>query len=816
MKKLLLAMLLFVPLAASAATHYAAPGAGSGCNTNIGWASGTGTEACPWTLGVALNGGAGGVTVAAGDTVNLRGAPTVGSYSGCFSTNVQGTAGAPIIYQSYPGEFAQINGQTCATTGYQVLMSGSYYQFRNIRFYAGGTDRNSAIPGSFGTDIEAAIGLFVEQSGSHPGLKVINCLIDNTAEGIGAWVNAADMEVYGNIIIYNGWNAPDRSHGHGIYVQNNAGLRKIVKDNIIGYNASHGLHHYGSSQSMLQDVDYIGNASVGNKFLIPGGGDGRAALFTDPTNITVDDNLFFCRTNMDLCGQSETRLGYNTSSTNSRFRNNLVYTPLYLSASPQVNLTMTGNTIFSNRIFGFTTGEFPTNTYITAFPGTDVVVVRPNTYSPGRCNVYLMNFDGNTSASVNLSTCGMADGTNYEIRSAYNYVAGSFQTGTFAVASPTITVDLSDYAMSTPAGFAAVVQNGEYMMVVLPVTGGAPTATPTITSTFTRSNTPSVTNTASLTPTWTASNTPSKTPTNAPPTNTATPTFTPVPGQCLYIEAENATLVPSMAISADALASNLQFVQSDTANTGTATFSVDGGAGGTVYLWQRIISPDGNRDSFFTCLNDEGGSCAGDTTHVDDTAESSWVPSWQWSRVVDRAIAGCSPPQPLNPAACQRAFVLNAGANTIRFRARESFTKLDRLCVATDQVMIPSDQPTATPTATPTSTPTLTPSFTPSPTLTPTLTWTVGGPTATNTNTPSQTFTVTKTSTVTQTQTPTQTRTKTNTRTPTLTPTGGQDGPVHHHFCHNPTTRKSWILTHRHPPPKLVPHSHPPLCGGSF
>ena len=56
-----------------------------------------------------------------------------------------------------------------------------------------------------------------------PGTKLINLVIHDTRQGIGIWQEALDSEAYGNLIYYNGFQASDRGHGHGIYVQNDEG-----------------------------------------------------------------------------------------------------------------------------------------------------------------------------------------------------------------------------------------------------------------------------------------------------------------------------------------------------------------------------------------------------------------------------------------------------------------------------------------------------------------------------------------------------------------------------------------------------------------
>ena len=76
-----------------------------------------------------------------------------------------------------------------------------------------------------------------------PGVKLINMIIHDTRGGPGLFAGAVNAEAYGCIIYNNGWNAPDRGHGHGLYVQNLNGLMHL-SDNIIFNQFGLGIHGY--------------------------------------------------------------------------------------------------------------------------------------------------------------------------------------------------------------------------------------------------------------------------------------------------------------------------------------------------------------------------------------------------------------------------------------------------------------------------------------------------------------------------------------------------------------------------------------------
>ena len=105
-----------------------------------------------------------------------------------------------------------------------------------------------------------------EESGSHPtsydrphgglniyagtGCKYINLVIHDNAQGVSFWSGATDSELHGCIIYDNGWDAPDRGHGHAIYTQNEKGV-KTISDCIMTGGYGYTMHAYGSSRAFV-------------------------------------------------------------------------------------------------------------------------------------------------------------------------------------------------------------------------------------------------------------------------------------------------------------------------------------------------------------------------------------------------------------------------------------------------------------------------------------------------------------------------------------------------------------------------------------
>jgi len=93
-------------------------------------------------------------------------------------------------------------------------------------------------------------------------VKLVNSVIQDTAQGIGFWVQAVDAEIYGNIIFNNGYCDADKSigsdnwiNGHGICTQIDQGTKRI-SHNVIFSQFGFGIHAYYNELSVKQLPDY--------------------------------------------------------------------------------------------------------------------------------------------------------------------------------------------------------------------------------------------------------------------------------------------------------------------------------------------------------------------------------------------------------------------------------------------------------------------------------------------------------------------------------------------------------------------------------
>ena len=409
----------------SGRNFFVAPGGGPG---------GDGSQTSPWDLQAALNQPS---SVKPGDTIWLRG----GTYAGTFSSRLTGTASAPIVVRQYPGERATLDGGNSNQTNI-LTVSGSYTWYWGFEIMSSDPNRQSAYSGGAPPDIGRGGGIAtVQDSTTGPGLKFINLIIHDTAGGYGLWKEAIDSEIYGNLIYYNGFDATDRGHGHGIYTQNGTGTKHIT-DNILFSGFAYNIHAYGET-APLNNLDMEGNTTfnAGDLSLVSGGDQLLLGGLVVANNPIISNNFTY--------GDAKFRLGYSAGCSNATVTNNYVANVTqFVSCLP---VTMTGNTFYGS-ITGFSPSSYPSNTYTTSRPTGIRMFIRPNVYEPGRANITVFNWDLASTVNVDLSSV-LQPGSQYEIRNAQNYFAAPVATGTYT--GGTVSIPMTDLSVASPVGWTA-------------------------------------------------------------------------------------------------------------------------------------------------------------------------------------------------------------------------------------------------------------------------------------------------------------------------------------------------------------------------
>ncbi len=182
--------------------------------------------------------------------------------------------------------------------GYKVALNGSAEQPITIRAAVGQRvtiDGGMVVQGDYLRlwDFEIAqpddLSRVTQEGGSHPDLgnpyggitvhgnecRLINLVVrDNLGNGVGWWSSAKGGEIYGCILVRNGWKGPDRNHGHCIYTQNQDGT-KTISNCIMTTRWPGGhytMHAYGSSRAYVDNFVIEDNIAWRHGTFLVGGG----------------------------------------------------------------------------------------------------------------------------------------------------------------------------------------------------------------------------------------------------------------------------------------------------------------------------------------------------------------------------------------------------------------------------------------------------------------------------------------------------------------------------------------------------------------
>ncbi|HEX6126040.1 MAG TPA: LamG-like jellyroll fold domain-containing protein [Pyrinomonadaceae bacterium] len=468
---------------------------------------GNGSYGSPWDLQTALSHP---TAVRPGATIWLRGGRYyVPLFEGGFRSTLTGTPEAPIKIQSAPNEWAVIDGNVffVPTKNRSILtIQGAYTWFLDLEITnSDPAGRKMPTPGS---DSPERRGAAIDDYSI--GSKLINLVIHDTGQGIGAWQQGHDNEYYGNIIYNNGWDGPDRTHGHGVYTQNNSGYKKFV-DNVIFNPFSATTRTGGTDDASVRNYTFEGNVIFNGIMAWLGPNIENLRVYRNYTynqrfkvgheinstyvNADVRDNFFMSGVQLFEFSNGLT------------FRNNTVWNndPLGKNVaistnapSPRAIFNIGGNTYYRNVLTWpywqfMIAGGSPTagdyafdrvtgtqvqtynytgkswrddllfdndSTYVDSPPSGAKVFTRRNQYDPSRMLVVIYNWDQRDVVEVSTGVF-LRVGDRYELRNVQDYF-GDVIEGTFRGVS--INVPMRGRTQARPIGYDDVTQWHNYSL----------------------------------------------------------------------------------------------------------------------------------------------------------------------------------------------------------------------------------------------------------------------------------------------------------------------------------------------------------------
>jgi hypothetical protein len=342
----MLALALIVTFAAPrAAEHFVSP---------AGKPDNAGTKESPWDLATALSSAK---KVEPGSTIWVQG----GTYTGKFQVKLAGTEAAPIRVRVPRGERA-----TVLNSGIDVVEPTNYVWLQDLEIMGDAPveKRVTKLTGSWPNDMPGTNGLNIHAG---KGCKYIDLVIhDNILGGVGWWIGSTDSEFHGCVIYNNGWNAPDRSHGHCIYTQNKDGTKTISNCilTVPSWGGSYTMHAYGSKKAFVDNYVIEDNIVYERGTFLVGGG--------QPShNITIRRNYIH---GLNL------QIGYGAENEDCEIRDNVIVGKLTISKYKKV--VDEGNTLDSTQARS---------------------IVTPDKYDPGRAHVAIFNASKAPECRINVA-----------------------------------------------------------------------------------------------------------------------------------------------------------------------------------------------------------------------------------------------------------------------------------------------------------------------------------------------------------------------------------------------------------------------------
>ena len=451
-----------------------------------GSSAGDGSYQHPWNLATAL---AQPSSVVPGDTIWMMG----GTYKGPFVSKLTGTPAKPVVLRQLANQRATVDGR--------FEIDGSYTYYWGFEVMDSDPKRVTTISGSDPTDLPRE---YVTVYVIGPFNKIINLVIHDLGDGLFSGSSAEGLEINGTLLYNNGWDAPDRGHGHSLYLQNK-GATKYILDNVMFNSFSSGLKVAGTGDAFLFNFDIEGNTSfsaggpvvpthgyihnthyeggggnlghvkyIRNSFYHVNGNDEAfrmnaagdpvgqdmvfsnnivqgVAVFNEWQGYVITGNKFSSG-QAQLAGQA-VLLGFrkapNVALSTNQWDNNSYAAPLASPKKPFYMVDSTGGQLLTLPEWATATGYDKHSTYQDAFTTPDIIV-RPSRYEPGRAFITCWNWQKSASLPVDVSNV-LKPGDSYEVHHVYDVFGPPVVSGKYD--GRPITIPQTDRVPPTPLGY---------------------------------------------------------------------------------------------------------------------------------------------------------------------------------------------------------------------------------------------------------------------------------------------------------------------------------------------------------------------------
>jgi len=408
-------------------------------------------------------------TIAVGSTIHVQ----AGDYIGDFIFIHAGTVTQSINLEFEPE--ARIKGS------FTIANAASYVVLDNLTAFDTPTVRITEDSGS-SPDIATQDGLSIFGANAlvtHPFIE------DVVLNGIGFWQSAAPGTLYGAWVLNNGWQGPDRGHGHGLYTQNEAGL-KLIRNCMFAQRYGGSIRAFTTNQSMqnitidkcicINDQLFLGGHSPASSIQIINNhvwNDGLEIGETDQGNVDVliDGNYV---TNFVNTRCLVTRFWSQLTVTNNTFvlRQNVAAAIWEMLRISPDNSVIDNNTYYYEPVpggFKFLIYDYDTDpptisslsiaewqalgfdvnsTFIEGLPTVNEVFVEHSTYEDDIAHVAIYNWELLASVNVDFSVGNFTLTNTYRAYNAMN----NLEYEEFVYDGNPVSIPMTGWTRKIPSG----------------------------------------------------------------------------------------------------------------------------------------------------------------------------------------------------------------------------------------------------------------------------------------------------------------------------------------------------------------------------
>ena len=354
------------------------------------------------------------------------------TYSGDFNTasNMDGNSETLMKLKSQ-STGVKIDGSIYIKSNY-VLLEG--FKIADLDF----TDRETEETGSVPIDIPIRDGIRIEGY----NCVIRNCIIYNTRQGLLSENVSGVNLIEDCIVFYNGWRAPDRGHGHGIY----SGT-VTIKNCVIFQNFGYGLHGYlGGDSIVFENCIVFDNGEINNS--------PQTNIIVGGTEVATNFIVKNCQTYFrSITAGSDQFIGLGNGG--------VIENNIFVSKLIRIIVGETNTRIINNKFYGglldFTEAAYPNNTYSTTRPetGSDIVIHPSDNYLD-RAYVAIYNWASANTIEIDLSTVtGLTVGDTVDIINVQDYFVDIQELILDANKKIVVNMEAANRTVATPQGWTA-------------------------------------------------------------------------------------------------------------------------------------------------------------------------------------------------------------------------------------------------------------------------------------------------------------------------------------------------------------------------